>query len=103
MFFLNLLFFVHREYYDLMNGLLVLEFLMERQRIPIFENVSDALDCTSKVKKKQLFKQNSACSTIELDSIFQIIRREVSVQDLHGVDGIRSTRISLNQHGLELT
>lgn len=39
----------HREYYDLMNGLLVLQYLMERQRIPIFESVSVALHCTSKV------------------------------------------------------
>lgn len=38
-----------REYYDLMNGLLVLQYLMERQRIPIFESVSVALHCTSKV------------------------------------------------------
>jgi len=34
---------------DLMNGLLVLQYLMERQRIPIFESVSVALHCTSKV------------------------------------------------------
>lgn len=32
-----------------MNGLLVLQYLMERQRIPIFESVSVALHCTSKV------------------------------------------------------
>lgn len=38
-----------REYYDLMNGLLVLQYLMERRRIPIFESVSVALHCTSKV------------------------------------------------------
>jgi len=43
----HILFF--REYYDLMNGLLVLQYLMERQRIPIFESVSVALHCTSKV------------------------------------------------------
>lgn len=41
--------FFFREYYDLMNGLLVLQYLMERQRIPIFESVSIALHCTSKV------------------------------------------------------
>lgn len=43
----HILFF--REYYDLMNGLLVLQYLMDRQRIPIFESVSVALHCTSKV------------------------------------------------------
>lgn len=38
-----------QEYCDLMNGLLVLQYLMEKQRIPIFESVSVALNCTSKV------------------------------------------------------
>lgn len=32
-----------------MNGLLVLEYFMERQRIPIFESISGALNGTSKV------------------------------------------------------
>ena len=41
--------FVRREYFELMNGLLVLQYLMERQRIPIFESISAALNCTSKV------------------------------------------------------
>ncbi|CAD6240597.1 GSCOCG00008866001-RA-CDS [Cotesia congregata] len=37
------------EYCDLMNGLLVLEYLTERQGIPIFESISGALNGTSKV------------------------------------------------------
>ncbi|XP_076180679.1 uncharacterized protein LOC143153422 isoform X2 [Ptiloglossa arizonensis] len=67
-----------QEYYDLMNGLLVLQYLMERQRIPIFESVSIALNCTSKV-----------------------LREEVNVQDLHSEDGIRPIKISLGQNGMD--
>ncbi|XP_076634686.1 uncharacterized protein LOC143348405 isoform X2 [Colletes latitarsis] len=67
-----------QEYYDLMNGLLVLQYLMERQRIPIFESVSVALNCTSKV-----------------------LREEVNVQDLHSEDGIRPIKISLSQNGMD--
>ncbi|XP_076545915.1 uncharacterized protein LOC117608989 [Osmia lignaria lignaria] len=66
------------EYYDLMNGLLVLQYLMERQRIPIFESVSVALNCTSKV-----------------------LREEINVQDLHTDDGIRSIKISFGQNGMD--
>nr|XP_033327585.1 uncharacterized protein LOC117221069 [Megalopta genalis] len=67
-----------QEYYDLMNGLLVLQYLMERQRIPIFESVSVALNCTSKV-----------------------LREEIKVQDLHSEDGIRPAKISLSQNGTD--
>ncbi|XP_076653045.1 uncharacterized protein LOC143359181 [Halictus rubicundus] len=67
-----------QEYYDLMNGLLVLQYLMERQRIPIFESVSVALNCTSKV-----------------------LREEIKVQDLHSEDGTRPVRISLTQNGTD--
>ncbi|KAK2585414.1 hypothetical protein KPH14_010083 [Odynerus spinipes] len=68
-----------QEYYDLMNGLLVLQYFMERQRIPIFENVSVALNCTSKV-----------------------LREQINVQDLHADDGVRPVRISLNQNGTDI-
>ncbi|XP_066601422.1 uncharacterized protein raw isoform X2 [Prorops nasuta] len=67
------------EYYDLMNGLLVLQYLMERQKIPIFENISVALNCTSK-----------------------ILREDINIQTLHSEDGIKSTRISLNQNGIDI-
>ncbi|XP_053981913.1 uncharacterized protein LOC128894241 isoform X3 [Hylaeus anthracinus] len=67
-----------QEYQDLMNGLLVLEYLMERQRIPIFESVSVALNCTPKV-----------------------LREEVNVQDLHSEDGIRPIKISHSQNGMD--
>nr|XP_012224866.1 PREDICTED: uncharacterized protein LOC105673657 isoform X4 [Linepithema humile] len=70
-----------QEYYDLMNGLLVLQYLMERQRIPIFESVSVALHCTSKM-----------------------LREEINVQDctnLYTDDGIRPIRISLTQNGTD--
>ncbi|XP_014475447.1 PREDICTED: uncharacterized protein LOC106744631 isoform X1 [Dinoponera quadriceps] len=70
-----------QEYYDLMNGLLVLQYLMERQRIPIFESVSVALHCTSKM-----------------------LREEINVQDctdLHTEDGIKPIRISLTQNGTD--
>ncbi|XP_070169838.1 uncharacterized protein [Polyergus mexicanus] len=70
-----------QEYYDLMNGLLVLQYLMERQRIPIFESVSVALHCTSKM-----------------------LREEINVQDctdLYTEDGIRPIRISLTQNGTD--
>ncbi|XP_078040749.1 uncharacterized protein LOC144471994 [Augochlora pura] len=67
-----------QEYYDLMNGLLVLQYLMERQRIPIFESVSVALNCTSKV-----------------------LREEIKVQDLHSEDGVRPVKISLSQNGMD--
>ncbi|KAK9295226.1 hypothetical protein QLX08_010375 [Tetragonisca angustula] len=68
-----------QEYCDLMNGLLVLQYLMERQRIPIFESVSIALNCTSKV-----------------------LREEIHVQDLHADDGIRPIKISFGQNGMDL-
>lgn len=68
-----------QEYCDLMNGLLVLQYLMERQRIPIFESVSVALNCTSKV-----------------------LREEINVQDLHADDGIRPIKISFGQNGMDL-
>ncbi|XP_006559632.1 protein I'm not dead yet isoform X4 [Apis mellifera] len=68
-----------QEYCDLMNGLLVLQYLMEKQRIPIFESVSVALNCTSKV-----------------------LREEINVQDLHSEDGIRPIKISFNQNGIDL-
>ncbi|XP_015591969.1 uncharacterized protein LOC107266214 isoform X2 [Cephus cinctus] len=68
-----------QEYYDLMNGLLVLQYLVERQRIPIFENVSVALNCTSK-----------------------ILREAVNVQDLNAEDGIRPVRLSPSQNGIDL-
>ncbi|OAD57869.1 hypothetical protein WN48_01407 [Eufriesea mexicana] len=68
-----------QEYYDLMNGLLVLQYLMERQRIPIFESVSVALNCTSKV-----------------------LREEINVQDLHSEDGIRPIKISFSQNGMDV-
>ncbi|EFN62289.1 hypothetical protein EAG_08337 [Camponotus floridanus] len=70
-----------QEYHDLMNGLLVLQYLMERQRIPIFESVSVALHCTSKM-----------------------LREEINVQDctdLYTEDGIRPIRISLTQNGTD--
>ncbi|XP_012530518.1 uncharacterized protein LOC105833366 isoform X2 [Monomorium pharaonis] len=68
-----------QEYYDLMNGLLVLQYLMERQRIPIFESVSVALHCTSKM-----------------------LREEINVQDcMNTEDGIRPVRISLTQNGTD--
>ncbi|XP_025989706.1 uncharacterized protein LOC105199471 isoform X2 [Solenopsis invicta] len=70
-----------QEYYDLMNGLLVLQYLMERQRIPIFESVSVALHCTSKM-----------------------LREEINVQDcMNTEDGIRPIRISLTQNGTDTT
>ncbi|XP_020711505.2 uncharacterized protein LOC105692120 isoform X3 [Athalia rosae] len=59
-----------QEYYDLMNGLLVLQNLVERQGIPIFENISTALNCTSK-----------------------ILRDAINVQDLNVEDGIRPLRL----------
>ncbi|XP_046465690.1 uncharacterized protein [Neodiprion pinetum] len=59
-----------QEYYDLMNGLLVLQNLVERQRIPIFGNISIALNCTSK-----------------------ILRDAINVQDLNVEDGIRPLRL----------
>ncbi|XP_011632038.1 uncharacterized protein LOC105423820, partial [Pogonomyrmex barbatus] len=70
-----------QEYYDLMNGLLVLQYLMERQRIPIFESVSVALHCTSRM-----------------------LREEINVQDcmdLYTEDGIKPIRISLTQNGTD--
>ncbi|XP_011860932.1 PREDICTED: uncharacterized protein LOC105558055 isoform X2 [Vollenhovia emeryi] len=68
-----------QEYYDLMNGLLVLQYLMERQRIPIFESVSVALHCTSKM-----------------------LREKINVQDCMSTeDGIRPIRISLTQNGTD--
>ncbi|XP_074109353.1 protein I'm not dead yet [Cotesia typhae] len=57
------------EYCDLMNGLLVLEYLTERQGIPIFESISGALNGTSK-----------------------ILREAINVQDLNHEDGIKPTR-----------
>ncbi|XP_043602605.1 uncharacterized protein LOC122576406 isoform X10 [Bombus pyrosoma] len=66
-----------QEYCDLMNGLLVLQYLMERQRIPIFESVSVALNCTSKM-----------------------LREEINVEDLHADDGIRP--VSFGQNGMDL-
>uniref|UniRef100_A0A0C9PKW7 CABP2 protein n=1 Tax=Fopius arisanus TaxID=64838 RepID=A0A0C9PKW7_9HYME len=68
-----------QEYYDLMNGLSVLEYFMERQRIPIFENVSGALNGTSK-----------------------ILREAINVQDLNQEDGMKSTRISPTQNGIDI-
>ncbi|XP_032452097.1 uncharacterized protein LOC100121856 isoform X2 [Nasonia vitripennis] len=70
----------NQEYYELMNGLMVLQYLMERMRIPIFESISAALNCTSK-----------------------IIRNAINVQDLHAEDGIRPPRISFGQHGTDVT
>ncbi|XP_024867848.1 uncharacterized protein LOC112452059 isoform X1 [Temnothorax curvispinosus] len=68
-----------QEYYDLMNGLLVLQYLMERQRIPIFKSVSVALHCTSKM-----------------------LREKINVQDCMSTeDGIRPIRISLTQNGMD--
>lgn len=68
-----------QEYYDLMNGLLVLQYLLERQRIPIFESVSVALHCTSKM-----------------------LREKINVQDCMSTeDGIRPVRISLTQNGMD--
>ncbi|XP_060829874.1 uncharacterized protein LOC132914628 isoform X8 [Bombus pascuorum] len=68
-----------QEYCDLMNGLLVLQYLMEKQRIPIFESVSVALNCTSKM-----------------------LREEINVEDLHADDGIRPIKISFGQNGMDL-
>ncbi|CAL7942752.1 unnamed protein product [Xylocopa violacea] len=68
-----------QEYYDLMNGLLVLQYLMERQRIPIFESVPVALNCTSKV-----------------------LREKINVQDLHSEDGVRPIKISFGQNGMDV-
>ncbi|XP_011067784.1 PREDICTED: uncharacterized protein LOC105154151 isoform X2 [Acromyrmex echinatior] len=69
-----------QEYYDLMNGLLVLQYLMERQRVPIFESVSVALHCTSKM-----------------------LREKINVQDcVNTEDGIKPIRISLTQNGTDV-
>ncbi|XP_058806038.1 uncharacterized protein LOC131672678 isoform X2 [Phymastichus coffea] len=70
----------NQEYCELTNGLLVLQYLTERQRIPIFESISAALHCTSK-----------------------ILRNAVSVKDLQCEDEIRSSRISFGQHGTDVT
>ncbi|XP_043285736.1 uncharacterized protein raw isoform X2 [Venturia canescens] len=68
-----------QEYYDLMNGLLILEYFVERQRIPIFESVSVALNGTSK-----------------------ILREAINVQDLNQEDGMKPARISLTQNGTDI-
>ncbi|XP_063979449.1 uncharacterized protein LOC135163693 isoform X3 [Diachasmimorpha longicaudata] len=68
-----------QEYYDLMNGLSVLEYFMDKQRIPIFENVSGALNGTSK-----------------------ILREAINVQDLHQEDGMRPKPIPMIQNGVDI-
>ncbi|XP_015118123.1 uncharacterized protein LOC107041856 isoform X3 [Diachasma alloeum] len=68
-----------QEYYDLINGLSVLEYFMERQRIPIFENISGALNGTSK-----------------------ILREAINVQDLNQEDGMRPKQISMSQNGVDI-
>ncbi|XP_057319221.1 uncharacterized protein LOC130663782 [Microplitis mediator] len=67
-----------QEYCDLMNGLLVLEYLMERQRIPIFESISGALNGTSK-----------------------ILREEINVQDLNHEDGMKPVQNSTHKNGVD--
>lgn len=79
---LNILF---REYYDLMNGLLVLQYLMERQRIPIFESVSIALNCTSKVINRWRVKASNCnyFSAYQISTLVQIwLRRRFCAKRL---------------------
>ncbi|KAK0082901.1 hypothetical protein PV325_009668 [Microctonus aethiopoides] len=68
-----------QEYYDLTNGLLVLEYFMDNQRIPIFESVSGALNGISK-----------------------ILREAINVQDLNVEDGMRSMRIPTSKNEIDI-
>jgi hypothetical protein len=43
-----------REYEDLTTGQMVLQDLVEREGIPVFESVPIALNCTAKVSHKHL-------------------------------------------------
>jgi glutathione synthase/RimK-type ligase-like ATP-grasp enzyme len=43
-----------REYEDLTNGQLMLQELVERHGIPVFNDIQTALKCTAKVSKPTL-------------------------------------------------
>ncbi|XP_028050577.1 uncharacterized protein LOC105833366 isoform X7 [Monomorium pharaonis] len=62
-----------QEYYDLMNGLLVLQYLMERQRIPIFESVSVALHCTSKVW--MTLQSSTMCNNVSFSDLLNTVNK----------------------------
>ena len=47
----------HEEYEDLKNGQEVLQDLVERQGIPVFDNITVALQCTEKVLRENLTVQ----------------------------------------------
>ena len=47
----------HDEYEDLKNGQEVLQDLVERQGIPVFDNISVALNCTEKVLRENITVQ----------------------------------------------
>jgi hypothetical protein len=42
---------IHREFDDLSAGQMVLQDLVERQGIPVFDNIPVALNCTAKVNQ----------------------------------------------------
>jgi hypothetical protein len=48
----NLLCCLFREYQDLTTGQMVLQDLVEREGIPVFESVPIALNCTAKVSRE---------------------------------------------------
>jgi hypothetical protein len=49
----NLSYCFFREYEDLTTGQMMLQDLVERQGIPVFESVPIALNCTAKVSNKE--------------------------------------------------
>lgn len=66
--------------------------------------------CYWKRKKKRLSLEFSfiyacaqCCFNVCLSRLPQIVRNAVNVQDLHGEDGIRPSRISFGQHGTDVT
>ena len=49
-----MLFLLQAEYEDLQNAMETVQDLIERQSIPVFNNIKVALDCTTKVLKENL-------------------------------------------------
>lgn len=53
----NLLGLFVREYEDLTTGQMVLQDLVEREGIPVFESVPVALNCTAKVSQQGIMAE----------------------------------------------
>lgn len=87
-----------REYADLVSGQTILQDLVERQGIPVFNSIPIALNCTAKVNTSKIMSS----IVLKLLLSVQILRENLSVQDLSLKDYAQPVKMAHVQLGDKL-